>query len=81
MIRKLIHLPETLDQHISLLAKHEHKSAAQVIRELVKDGLRSKHGNAGEGLLKLTTLGLQGTPTSSRDIDKTLYEDTDTDHH
>jgi hypothetical protein len=43
MIRKHVLLPLPLDEQIKLLARKDHTSEAEVIRELLKTGLETKH--------------------------------------
>lgn len=79
MIRTQVYLPKDLYQHIDLVAKREKKAKAQVIREVLDEGIKKKHGNAGEALLRLAKLGeklnIRGPKDLSKNIDKYLYED------
>lgn len=79
MIRTQVYLPKSLYQHIDLVAKKEKKAKAQVIREVLDEGLKERHGNAGEALLRLAKLGkklnIRGPKDLSANIDKYLYEE------
>ena len=80
MIRKHFLLPLPLDERIKLVARRDHKSEAEVIRELLETGLETKHkqsvGQALRGLAKLgQELGITGPTDLSRNIDKYLYEE------
>ena len=44
MIRTQVYLPKDLYQHIDLVAKREKKAKAQVIREVLDEGIKKKHG-------------------------------------
>ena len=76
MHRTQIYLPSELRQELDIVAKKEKKPTAQVIRELLSEGLRSKHKETvGEALSKLANLGVKGGPPDlSTNIDKYLYE-------
>lgn len=79
MIRTQIYLPKQLYQIIDLVAKREKKPKAQVIRDVLEEGIVKKQGNAGEALLEIARLGrklkLKGPRDLSKNIDKYLYED------
>ena len=82
MIRKHFLLPLPLDERIKLVARKDHKSEAEVIRELLETGLETKQrhttsvGEALQGLAKLgQELGITGPTDLSRNIDKYLYEE------
>ena len=79
MIRTQVYLPKDLYRHIDLVAKRDKKAKAQVIREVLDEGIKKKHGNAGEALLRLAKLGeklnIRGPKDLSKNIDKYLYED------
>ncbi len=84
MVRKQIYLPEDLDRRISLAAKEEQKPEAQVIRELLTNGLtnRRRQMTTGEALLGLAELGrklgIEAEPDFSSRIDDFLYGNADT---
>lgn len=79
MIRTQVYLPKQLYQTIDLVAKRENKPKAQVIRDVLEEGIENKQGNVGEALLSLAALGkklkLKGPSDLSKNIDKYLYED------
>lgn len=82
MIRRHIYLTEDLARQIRLTAAAEHKTEAQVIREVLQVGFAQKRParTAGEALLGLAKLGedlhiRSDDPYLSRNIDKYLYED------
>ena len=82
MIRKHFLLPLPLDERIKLVARQDHKSEAEVIRELLTAGLQTKHqhaGSVGQALRQLAEIGKQAGATGptdlSRNIDKYLYEE------
>jgi hypothetical protein len=82
VIRKHFLLPLPLDEQIKLVARQDHKSEAEVIRELLESGLQTKHQQAGsvgqalQGLAKLgQELGITGPTDLSQNIDKYLYEE------
>jgi hypothetical protein len=76
MIRTQVYLPKTLYQRIQLKAEHDHKPAAQVIRELLAQGITSREGSSGEGLLRIAQhAATRGPADLSRRIDDYLYGD------
>jgi Arc/MetJ-type ribon-helix-helix transcriptional regulator len=82
MIRKHFLLPLPLDEQIKLVARKDHKSEAEVVRELLETGLQTKHqqtGSVGQALRKLAEIGKQvgatGPTDLSQNIDKYLYEE------
>jgi len=82
MIRKHFLLPLPLDERIKLVARTDHKSEAEVIRELLATGLETKQqqtGSVGHALRRLAEIGKQAGATGpvdlSRNIDKYLYEE------
>ena len=82
MIRKHFLLPLRLDEQIKLVVHKDHKSEAEVIRELLAAGLQTKQqqtgsvGEALQGLAKLgQELGITGPTDLSQQIDKYLYEE------
>lgn len=79
MIRTQVYLPKQLYQTIDLVAKREKKPKAQVIRDVLEEGIKKKQGNAGDALLKIAAMAKKynwrGPKDLSRNIDKYLYED------
>jgi hypothetical protein len=82
MIRKHFLLPLPLDERIKLVARQDHKSEAEVIRELLETGLQTKHqhtGSVGHALRGLAEIGKAAGATGptdlSQNIDKYLYEE------
>lgn len=79
MIRTQVYLPKSLYQHIDLVAKKEKKAKAQVIREVLEDGVKRKQNNSGRVLLEIATMAKKykwkGPKDLSRNIDKYLYEE------
>ena len=83
MIRTQVYITEEQARDIKLQAKREHKPEAEVIRELLSEGLKTTKGqreeSTGEALLRLAKVGEQlgatgPTDLSSR-IDDYLYGD------
>ena len=65
-------------QEVQLVAKKESKKSAQVVRELLQEGLikRKKKGTIGEALLDLASVAVKGGPPDlSTNHDKYLYGD------
>lgn len=78
MIRTQIYLPEDLYQEVRLVAKKESKKSAQVVRDLLSEGLirRRKKGTIGEAFLDLASVAVKGGPPDlSTKHDKYLYGD------
>lgn len=81
MIRTQVYLPKQLYQTIDLVAKRGKKPKAQIIRDILVDGVEKelRKRNAGQALLELAELGrklkLKGPKDLSTNIDKYLYED------
>ncbi|OGG00155.1 hypothetical protein A3D78_05300 [Candidatus Gottesmanbacteria bacterium RIFCSPHIGHO2_02_FULL_39_14] len=76
MIRTQVYLPEIFYQEVKIEAKKENKATAQVIRELLEEGLNIKRqkNNIGKALLTLTSIKAKGPKDLSTKIDKYLYE-------
>lgn len=75
MIRTQIYLPKSLYQTIDLVAKKEKKPKAQVIRDMLEQGI-AKKATTGTTFLKLAKNPIKGLPKDlSTNIDKYLYED------
>ena len=77
MIRTQVYLPKPLYDNISAVAKKEQKAAAQIIRDLLEEGIikKVKGANAGKALLKLSKIGARGPRDLSTNLDKYLYEE------
>ena len=77
MDRVNIYLPKLLRQRIQLQAQRENRPQAEVIRDLLSEGLNLKSPkNARESLLALTRLGIKGGPPDlSTNLDDYLYGD------
>lgn len=79
MIRTQVYLPEELYQNIKLIANKEKKAKAQVIREVLDEGIKGKQGNSGRVLLEIAAMAKRyrwkGPKDLSRNIDKYLYEE------
>lgn len=75
MIRTQVFLPEETHLLIKIQAQKERRPAAEIIREALEKGMKSRSTkNAGDGLLKLAGLGIKGPRDLSKNIDKYLYE-------
>lgn len=79
MIRTQVYLPKSLYQYIDLVARREKKYKAEVIREVLEEGVKRKQGNAGTTLLKIAAMAKKykwkGPKDLSKNIDKYLYEE------
>lgn len=82
MIRTQIYLPEELYQEVDLVAQRQKKPKAQIIREVLKEGLTkmNQKETIGEALGKLIAIGQKYTPKNaptdlSINHDKYLYEE------
>ena len=77
MIRTQVYLPEQLYQEITIVSKKEKKAAAQVVRELLEEGLLIKRKNTsiGKALLLLSKINAQGPKDLSTNIDNYLYKE------
>ena len=75
MIRTQIYLPEIFYQEVKLEDKKEKKATAQVIRELLEEGLNIKRQKStiGKALLTLSSIKAKGPKDLSIKIDKYLY--------
>ncbi len=76
MERVNIYLPKQLRQRIKLRADRDHRPQAEVIRELLEDGLAAKSDYSGNPLLDLAKLGIKGGPPDlATNLDDYLYGD------
>ena len=77
MIRTQVFLTEEQSRDIKLRAKREKKHEAEVIRELLSEGLKSAPGakqeSTGESLLRLAAIGGKAPADLSTRIDDYLY--------
>lgn len=76
MIRTQVYLPKALYQRIQLKAEQESKPAAQVVRELLADGLiRQQQETTGDALMRVAAIGGAGPADLSQRIDDYLYDE------
>ena len=79
MIRTQVYLTEEQARDIKLRAKRERKHEAEVIRELLNQGLKTstseKRESTGDALLRLAAIGGKGPSDLSTCIDDYLYGD------
>ena len=77
MIRTQVYLTEDQARDIKLWAKRENKREAEVIRELLRDGMknatRKAQESTGESLLRLAAIGGKGPADLSSHVDDYLY--------
>jgi hypothetical protein len=77
MIRTQVYLTEEQARDIKIRAKRERKHEAEVIRELLRDGLKmaasQTQESTGDSLLRLATIGGKGPADLSSRIDDYLY--------
>jgi hypothetical protein len=77
MIRTQVYLTEEQARDIKLRAKREKKREAEVIRELLSEGLKTKplkrKESTGESLLRLAEIGGKGPSDLSSRLDDYLY--------
>jgi len=76
MIRTQVYLSTQLYQEIDIVAKKEKKAAAQVVRELLEEGLsvkKKQNSSIGRGLLALSKVNAYGPKDLSEKIDDYLY--------
>jgi len=75
MLRTQIYLPQDLRREIDVVARREKKPAAQVIRELLVDGVYSKQQESiGRAFSRLVNLNARGPKDLSTRLDHYLYE-------
>jgi len=77
MVRKQIYLTETLEREIDHQSKRENKTQAQVVRELLEEGLQKRERKmpAGEFLLRMASHAGKGPKDLSTNSDRYLYGD------
>ena len=77
MIRTQVYITEEQARDIKLQAKRERKREAEVIRELLSEGLKTAKGkqqeSTGDSLLRLAAIGGEGPADLSSRIDDYLY--------
>lgn len=76
MIRTQVYLSEDIYWEVKVAAKKENKATAQVVRELLEEGLnlKRKKSSIGKALLSLASIKVKGPGDLSTNIDKYLYE-------
>lgn len=76
MIRTQVYLPEELHQEITITAAQRDIPAAQLVRDLLKQGLMArKKTSVAEALLQLTQVHGKGPKDLSTNLDDYLYGD------
>jgi hypothetical protein len=77
MIRTQVYITEEQARDIKLKAKRENKREAEVIRELLSEGMKKSTSktqeSTGESLLRLTAIGGKGPADLSSRVDDYLY--------
>jgi len=78
MLRKQVYFTEDLDREVKFRALEQRKSEAEVIRELLYQGIkkqekREKFESAGDFLLNLASLNIKGSKDLSENLDDYLY--------
>jgi hypothetical protein len=77
MIRTMVYITEEQAQDIKLRAKRENKREAEVIRELLREGMKTSTTNVqestGASLLRLAAIGGKGPSDLSTRVDDYLY--------
>ena len=77
MIRTQVYLTDEQARDIKLRAWRENKHEAEVIRELLSEGMKKSTNKAqestGESLLRLATIGGKGPADLSSRVDDYLY--------
>jgi hypothetical protein len=77
MIRTQVYLTDEQARDIKLRAKRENKREAEVIRELLNEGMKKSTNKAqestGESLLRLAAIGGKGPADLSSRVDDYLY--------
>lgn len=75
MDRVNIYLPTQLRQRLKLHAERVGRPQAEIIRELLEQGLEAQPARANEDLLALAHLGIKGPTDLSTKLDEYLYGD------
>lgn len=76
MVRTQIYIPEELHRELTFLAKKESLSLAELIRQFVRMGIKTKkrRRNSGKTLLELARYAVKGLPKDlSTKHDEYLY--------
>ena len=77
MIRTMVYITEEQARNIKLKARRENKREAEVIRELLSEGMKKSASKAqestGESLLRLAAIGGKGPSDLSSRVDDYLY--------
>ena len=77
MIRTQVYITEEQEQDIKLRAKRENKREAEVIRELLSEGMkqstRKSQESTGDSLLRLAAIGGKCPSDLSSRVDDYLY--------
>ena len=77
MIRTQVYLTEDQARDIKLRARRENKHEAEVIRELLNEGMKKSASNAqestGDSLMRLAAIGGKGPADLSSRVDDYLY--------
>jgi len=77
MIRTQVYLTDEQARDIKLRARRENKREAEVIRELLSEGMkkstRKTQESTGESLLRLAAIGGKGPSNLSSRVDEYLY--------
>ena len=77
MIRTQVYLTDELARDIKLRARRENKREAEIIRELLSEGMkksaRKDQESTGASLLRLAAIGGKGPSDLSSRIDDYLY--------
>jgi hypothetical protein len=73
----MVYITEEQARNIKLRAKRENKHEAEVIRELLSEGMKTSTANVqestGESLLRLAAIGGKGPSDLSSRVDDYLY--------
>ena len=77
MIRIQVYLTDELSRDIKLRARRENKREAEIIRELLSEGMKKSASkdqeSTGESLLRLAAIGGKGPADLSSRVDDYLY--------
>lgn len=77
MMRTQVYLPENLYKEVAIVAQKEKKAIAQVVQELLADGMRLKRreNGIGKAFLSLAEVKAKGPADLSQTIDVNLYQE------